>query len=359
MIEGDDVTEAILREANERPAGDHGRHRRGHRQPGAPLFGQLVEHVAQEAEPTVIVVKTRDVPTRATFVERARRGSSLEAAEQAAPRPCAACPPRSTAGSASRRASTREFSDLKRLVELKEKRGLTISAVLPTLNEAETIGPIVRAARRELMKVVPLVDELLVIDSDSDDETRSIAEDEGARVVIHQQVLPKYGAYTRQGRGALEEPLRDQRRPGGLVRHRRSRLGPALPLRHAGSAADRAAPGLRQGLLPAAHRAGWRAHRRRWRPRHRARGAPAHQPLLPRAVGLHPAALGRVRRPPRDPRGHPLLHQLRGRDRAPHRPRRRSSASRAWARSTWRSATIATRTSRASPRWPSSSCRRS
>ena len=92
-----------------------------------------------------------------------------------------------------------EFRDIRRLVELKEKRGLTISAVLPTLNEAATIGPIVRTARRELMKVFPLIDELLVIDSDSEDETRKIAEDEGARVVIHQQVLPKYGAY--QGKG--------------------------------------------------------------------------------------------------------------------------------------------------------------
>ncbi len=90
-------------------------------------------------------------------------------------------------------------SDLKRLVELKEKHGLTISAVLPTLNEAATIGPIVRSARRELMKVVPLIDELLVIDSDSEDETRKIAEDEGARVVIHQQVLPKYGAHEGKG----------------------------------------------------------------------------------------------------------------------------------------------------------------
>jgi glucosyl-3-phosphoglycerate synthase len=49
------------------------------------------------------------------------------------------------------------------------------------------------------MKVVPLIDELLVIDSDSDDETRKIAEDEGARVVIHQQVLPRYGAYPGKG----------------------------------------------------------------------------------------------------------------------------------------------------------------
>jgi hypothetical protein len=46
---------------------------------------------------------------------------------------------------------------------------------------------------------VPLVDELLVIDSDSSDETRKIAEDEGARVVVHQQVLPKYGAYVGKG----------------------------------------------------------------------------------------------------------------------------------------------------------------
>ncbi len=49
------------------------------------------------------------------------------------------------------------------------------------------------------MEKVPLVDELLVIDSDSTDETRAIAEGEGARVVRHSEVLPRYGSY--QGKG--------------------------------------------------------------------------------------------------------------------------------------------------------------
>jgi len=138
------------------------------------------------------------VPTRATFAERAKQDDSLEAAEQAATA-LRSLPAKVDRWFGESSFDYQEFSDLKRLVELKEKRGLTISAVLPTLNEAATIGPIVRSARRELMKVVPLIDELLVIDSDSDDETRKIAEDEGARVVIHQQVLPKYGAYRGKG----------------------------------------------------------------------------------------------------------------------------------------------------------------
>jgi glucosyl-3-phosphoglycerate synthase len=45
----------------------------------------------------------------------------------------------------------------------------------------------------------PLVDELLVIDSDSSDGTREAAASEGARVVIHQQVLSRYGSFTGKG----------------------------------------------------------------------------------------------------------------------------------------------------------------
>jgi len=40
----------------------------------------------------------------------------------------------------------------------------------------------------------PLVDELLVIDSDSTDETRRIAESEECAGRIHSQVLPRYAA---------------------------------------------------------------------------------------------------------------------------------------------------------------------
>ena len=62
---------------------------------------------------------------------------------------------------------------------------------------------------REMVGRVPLLDEILVIDSASTDRTREIAEAEGARVVQHPDVLPRYGSFQRQGRGALEVALRD------------------------------------------------------------------------------------------------------------------------------------------------------
>ncbi|OGO58974.1 MAG: hypothetical protein A2V85_00895 [Chloroflexi bacterium RBG_16_72_14] len=92
-----------------------------------------------------------------------------------------------------------EFADLARLTALKEKQGITVSLVLPTLNEAETVGPIVRRAIREMQERYPLLDEILVIDSASTDDTRAIAAGEGARVVQHPDVLSRYGSF--QGKG--------------------------------------------------------------------------------------------------------------------------------------------------------------
>jgi glucosyl-3-phosphoglycerate synthase len=92
-----------------------------------------------------------------------------------------------------------EYRDLRRLVKLKEQQGLTVSLVLPTLDEEATIGPIVRRARRILVEGIPLVDDLLVIDSASTDRTREIAEAEGARVVQHPDVLARYGSYRGKG----------------------------------------------------------------------------------------------------------------------------------------------------------------
>jgi glucosyl-3-phosphoglycerate synthase len=162
------------------------------------LFGVLPETVAQHARPTVMVVKTKEPLSRSTFERRAEQAETLEAADRAAEstRSIAARVDRWFAESNYHHA---EFADIDRLVELKRKQGLTVSAVLPTLNEAATVGPIVRAARHQLMERHPLLDELLVIDSDSDDETRAIAEAEGARVVVHSQVLTRYGSYRGKG----------------------------------------------------------------------------------------------------------------------------------------------------------------
>jgi nucleotide-binding universal stress UspA family protein len=201
LVEGQNVGVAILKEAEQAQLVVMGATAMAPTDvatAGGSLFGVLPESIAQHARPTVIVVKTKEPLTRSSFEQRSEQAETLEAADRAAEagRSVTARVDRWFAESNFDHA---EFADLARLVELKQKRGLTISAVLPTLNEAATIGPIVRAARHELMEKVPLLDELLVIDSDSSDDTRRIAEDEGARVAIHSHVLPRYGSYRGKG----------------------------------------------------------------------------------------------------------------------------------------------------------------
>ncbi|MFF9685479.1 glucosyl-3-phosphoglycerate synthase [Streptomyces sp. NPDC014623] len=67
----------------------------------------------------------------------------------------------------------------------------TVSVVLPALNEEATVGAIVGTIRRELMERVPLVDELVVIDSGSTDRTSAVAREAGARVVHRDAILPR------------------------------------------------------------------------------------------------------------------------------------------------------------------------
>ena len=92
-----------------------------------------------------------------------------------------------------------EFADLRRLVEAKERQGLRISVGLPTLNEEATLARVIRAIRTRLMERFPLVDEIVVIDSDSSDRTREIARAEGVPVHIHSEILPATGSYVGKG----------------------------------------------------------------------------------------------------------------------------------------------------------------
>ena len=200
LVEGVNVAQAIVREADDAQLVVMGAAAMA--ATATPddnaLFGVLPETVAQHARPSVIVVKTREHLSHQTFERRAEQAETLEAADRAAEqgRSAAARVDRWFAESNYHHG---EFSDIGRLVALKQRQGLAISAILPTLNEAATIGPIVRTARRELMERFALLDELLVIDSESDDDTRSIAESEGARVLLHSEVLPQYGSYRGKG----------------------------------------------------------------------------------------------------------------------------------------------------------------
>ena len=68
---------------------------------------------------------------------------------------------------------------------LDAKGTTTVSVVLPALNEAATVGRIV--AR---ILPIPVVDEVVVVDSGSTDDTIAVASAAGARVVRREDVLP-------------------------------------------------------------------------------------------------------------------------------------------------------------------------
>ncbi len=92
-----------------------------------------------------------------------------------------------------------EFWDIKQLVEVKEKKNLTISLCLPTLNEEKTIGKEVIIFKSELMERYPLLDEIAVIDSGSEDKTLEVAKNYGADTYLASEILP--GLEPKRGKG--------------------------------------------------------------------------------------------------------------------------------------------------------------
>lgn len=84
-----------------------------------------------------------------------------------------------------------EFWDLKKMVETKEKKGLKISLCLPTLNEEKTIGKEIILFKSELVERYPLLDEIAVIDSGSEDKTLEVARNFGADTYLASDILPE------------------------------------------------------------------------------------------------------------------------------------------------------------------------
>lgn len=92
-----------------------------------------------------------------------------------------------------------QFADARRLSELKTSAGQSVSVCIPTFNEAETIAAIITTIRSELIGEVPLVDEILVIDSGSNDGTRDLARQAGATVFRSSEIAPETGSHCGKG----------------------------------------------------------------------------------------------------------------------------------------------------------------
>jgi glucosyl-3-phosphoglycerate synthase len=89
--------------------------------------------------------------------------------------------------------------DVPALLRAKRRGGHRISVVLPARDEEATVGALVADVRTRWMRRVPLVDELVVMDSDSVDATAEVARAAGADVVATTDVLAGHG--TRPGKG--------------------------------------------------------------------------------------------------------------------------------------------------------------
>jgi glucosyl-3-phosphoglycerate synthase len=81
----------------------------------------------------------------------------------------------------------------------KQRKNLKISLCLPTLNEEKTIAKEILIVKSELMTRYPLLDEIVVIDSESTDKTREIARSFGADVYKATEILPDLEPFKGKG----------------------------------------------------------------------------------------------------------------------------------------------------------------
>jgi len=92
-----------------------------------------------------------------------------------------------------------KFRGVKKLVNRKNELGVTISLCFPTLNEEKTIGNEIRVLKGELMDKNRLLDEIIVVDSGSKDNTEKEAREAGANFYSSSEILPQYRSYLGKG----------------------------------------------------------------------------------------------------------------------------------------------------------------
>jgi glucosyl-3-phosphoglycerate synthase len=86
-----------------------------------------------------------------------------------------------------------EFGDLRELVARKHDRGVTATLVLPTRNVAETIGPVLEEVGYLASPEAGLIDQVIVVDSDSADGTAELAQRYDVEVYSENALMPEFG----------------------------------------------------------------------------------------------------------------------------------------------------------------------
>lgn len=151
---------------------------------GGPVIGPVALHLLQDSKASVLMINMRQEKNQPVFDESSGARAISVLVDK---------------WFAENTFHSNEFANLDQLMELKKASHLRISLAMPALNEEKTVGKVITTIKTALMDNVPLIDEMVLIDSNSTDHTREIAEDLGVKTYIHQQILPELGA--RDGKG--------------------------------------------------------------------------------------------------------------------------------------------------------------
>ena len=100
----------------------------------------------------------------------------------------------------SERTHRRRDWDIDSLLRRKQETGLRTSLVLPARNEEATIGDVVGRVRAAVVEGAALLDEVVVIASDSTDETFVAATEAGALVHRSREIRPDLGTHPGKAR---------------------------------------------------------------------------------------------------------------------------------------------------------------
>jgi nucleotide-binding universal stress UspA family protein len=184
------IEEAIIQEAKQHDLIVLGAAARGWR--STHLFGPIPERIADRVPCTVMIVKTATPVTPSMFGVK-------EPTSQRAPTLKDSVSTAVDRWFAENTFHSHEFANLHELMRLKERQGLSISLALPALNEERTIGKIIRTIKSYLIDRIPLLDEIVLIDSGSEDRTVQIASEFGIPIFNHADILPQYGSYRGKG----------------------------------------------------------------------------------------------------------------------------------------------------------------